>query len=258
MCACYSRRRGVIVVRRPVDEDMTVPVVENDQLQREHGRPSQETLDYPPPPYTPRAEPWEHGTQNYCQDQDQVQQEGIVNTEEDYGVPQGPLMAPPEYSPRRAVISRENNNLVQTDLIQRAETTGNMEDIDGVPQDSTIVPPSLCVIVIPPPAYSPSIAASLNENANLAQTDPRERFTSNSEDIRGVLQVPTVVPPPAYSPTPTAVSSESTNSTQTDQSQRETITVSTEDMSGVPLGTTMTPPPTYFLSPALISSENTN
>lgn len=205
MCACYSRRRGVNVVRRQVAHNATVPVVENDELQREHRRPAQETLDYPPPPYTPWAEPWESGNQNYWQYQDQLQQEEILNTEEDYGVPQGRLIAPPEYFPRPAAILRENNNSVQTVLIQRAETTDNMEEINGVPQGSTIIPPSAYAIVVPPPAYSPSTVATSSENTNLAQTDPRERITGNGDDISGVLQGPTTVPPPAYSPTPAAI-----------------------------------------------------
>ena len=62
MC-CARRRRRVVVVRRQVTCGVTVPIAENDELQREHERAEQETSDYLTPSYTPRAEPWEGVTQ---------------------------------------------------------------------------------------------------------------------------------------------------------------------------------------------------
>lgn len=158
VCACYSRRRRGVLRRRAADS-ATVPVVENDELQREHEQEEREHPYDPPPPYTPTAEPWEGGIRNDWRYQDR---EETLDIEQYLGIPQGPATAPPAYS-----RLCENNNLAQTHLIQRTqETAGNVEEINGVPQGTATVPSSVLVRVIPPPAYPPSIAAISSENTN--------------------------------------------------------------------------------------------
>jgi hypothetical protein len=166
---CYSRarRQRVLVVRtrRVACVEVSVPIVENDELQREHERAEQEIPDCPPPPYSPTAEPGEIDTQNTGQNQDQTEGGGQANTSEGYGVHQGSPMAPPAYSSSPA--ANPNENTTQTDLIQMGGMTGNIEEMNGVPQGSAMVPP---------PAYSPRPAANPNENItgqNSAQPDPK-------------------------------------------------------------------------------------
>lgn len=152
---CYARRRRVVVVRRRVTCGVTVPIVQNDELQREHERAEQETSDYPPP-YTPRAETWEGGMQSDNENPDQIQHEEMVNADEDHGTPPGSAMVPPPaYSPSPATISSENTNSAQTDPAQREGIPGNIEGSHGVTQGSTMVPP---------PEYSPSPADNQLEN----------------------------------------------------------------------------------------------
>ena len=93
---CYARRgRRAVVLRRRVACSVTVPIVENDELQLEHEEAEQEQLNYPPPLYTPTAEPLEGCTTNNGQNPHQAQEEEMVNTEEGPGVPQGSRMVPP-------------------------------------------------------------------------------------------------------------------------------------------------------------------
>ena len=145
---CYARRRGravggrVVVVRRRVACSATVPIVENDELQREHEEAEREQLDYPPPLYTPTAEPLEGCTTNNGQNPYQTQEEEMVNAEEGPSVPQGSTREPPPpYSPNPAAISSESTNSTQTDPAQREEIKDNTEEAYGVSQGSTMVPP---------------------------------------------------------------------------------------------------------------------
>ncbi len=149
-CSRHQRRR-VVVVRRRVTVVAAVPIVDNDELQREHERAEQETPDCPPPAYSPTAELGEGATQHTGQTPDQDEGErGIVNGGEDYGVQQGspiapppysPMVPPPAYSPSPAVNSSENANSVETDQTQSGRVTGNSEYVNGVPEGSTMVPP---------------------------------------------------------------------------------------------------------------------
>ncbi len=139
-CSSHQRRR-VVVVRRRVTV-VAVPIVDNDELQREHERAEQETPDCPPPAYSPTAELGEGASQHTAQTPDQDEGEwGIVNGSEDYGVQQGSPMAPPSaYSLSPAANSSENANSVETDQTQRV-VIGNSEDVNGVPEISIMVPP---------------------------------------------------------------------------------------------------------------------
>ena len=80
---------------------VAVPIVDNDELQREHERAEQEIPGCPPPAYSPTAELGEGATQHTGQTPDQDEGErGIVNGSEDYGVQQGsPMPPPPAYPP---------------------------------------------------------------------------------------------------------------------------------------------------------------
>ena len=199
------RQRGVIIVRRRVT-CVAVPIVENDELQREHERAAQGIPDRPPPAYSPR--PFESNT------------------------PSPPVGPPPEYS---ATNQNVNTNSVQTDQTQTAGDNGNTEEINGVPQGSTMVPP---------PAYSPNRATNPNENSSV-QTDQTQRAgvtAGNTEEINGVPQGNTIIPPSITSPSPPVNLSENTtgqNSVQTDQ--RGELTGNTEEINGDPQGNTMGP-----------------
>ena len=118
-----SRRRRVVVVRRRVT-CVAVPIVNQDELQREHERAMQP--DRPPPAYSPR--PFED------------------NTEE---APTGP---PPVYS--RSPPSNENENINSSETAQNQTSgeSGNAEGVTNVAQDP-----------IPPPAYSPSPAVNMGQ-----------------------------------------------------------------------------------------------
>ena len=127
---CYARRgRCAVVLRRRVACSATAPIVENDELQREHEEAEQEQLDYPLL-YTPTAEPLEGCTTNNGQNPYQAQEEEMVNAEEGPGVPQGSTMEPPPpYSPNPAAISSESTNSTQTDPAQREEITDNTRSL---------------------------------------------------------------------------------------------------------------------------------
>ena len=146
-CSRHQRERTVVVCRR-VTRYTAVPIVDNDELQREHEHAEEETPDCPPPAYSPTAELGEGATQHAGQTPDQDEGErGIVNGSEDYGVQQGsPMAPPPAYSPSPAANSNENANSVQTDQTKRGGVIGNSEDVNGVPEGS---------IMVPPPAYYP-------------------------------------------------------------------------------------------------------
>ena len=140
-CSSHQRRR-VVVVRRRVTV-VAAPLVDNDELQREHERAEQEPPDCPPPAYSPTAELGEGASQHTGQTPDEDEGEwGIVNGSEDYGVQQGSPMAPPSaYSLSPAANSSENGNSVETDQTQRGGVIGNSEDVNGVPEGSIMVPP---------------------------------------------------------------------------------------------------------------------
>ena len=164
-CSRHQRERTVVVCRR-VTRYTAVPIVDNDELQREHERAEQETPHCPPPAYSAQhiqpaysaqhiqpAYSAQHiqpaySAQHTGQTPDQDEGErGIVNGSEDYGVQQGsPMAPPPAYSPSPAANSSENANSVQTDQTQRGGVIGNSEDVNGVPEGS---------IMVPPPAYYP-------------------------------------------------------------------------------------------------------
>ena len=111
---------------------VAVPIVQNDELEREHEDAKQGIPDRPPPAYSATPEPHENFTQNMGQTLHQ--EEGIVNTSYE-GVP------PPAYDLNPASNASENANSVQTDL------TGTTEHVN-------------------PPSYS------VATNQHLAQSSP--------------------------------------------------------------------------------------
>ena len=100
------RRRRVVVVRRQA-ACVAVPIVQNDELEREYERAKQGIPYRPPPAYSPTPEPHENSTQNTGQTLHQ--EEGIVNTSYE-GVP------PPAYDLNPASNLSENANSIQTGL----------------------------------------------------------------------------------------------------------------------------------------------
>ena len=115
---CSRRRRRRVVVVRQQAACVAVPIVQNDELEREHDDTKLGIPDSPPPAYSPTPEPHENFTQNTGQTLHQ--EEGIVNTSYE-GVP------PPAYDLNPASNPSENANSVQTGQ------TGTIEHVNPPP-----------------------------------------------------------------------------------------------------------------------------
>ena len=181
LCGCCSRsrrRQGALVVRRRVS-CVRVPIVENDQLQREHERAEGEIPARLPSAYSPRdntpKEP--HSlytpmpTTSSNETSESAQAHGARNnTAHVHGVQQGETMVPPAaYQSNYVANTEQNGNTDQnanteqnantnqngnqngntdqngnTAQTQAAGMTGNAEQANGVPhvQGSLEIPPS--------------------------------------------------------------------------------------------------------------------
>ena len=159
-----SRRRRVVVVRRRVT-CVTVPIVNHDELQREHERAMQR--DRPPPAYSPR--PFED------------------NPEEP---PTGP---PPVYSRNPPSNENENINSSETAQNQRSEESGNAEGVTNVPQEP-----------IPPPAYSPTPAVNMGQTPISGQAGQAQRaeVIGTINQPHGTINQPHGAPPAGNTITP--------------------------------------------------------
>ena len=164
----YSRRRQrVLVVRRRVT-CVRVPIVENDQLQREHERAEGGIPANPPPAYSPRDNTPKGPPPLYTplpttssnETSESAQAHGARdNTTHVPDVQQGDTMVPPPaYQPNNVANTHQNANTDQNASTEQNASTGQN--------------------------------GNTGQNANTDQTQAAAGMTGNAEQANGVLQDP--------------------------------------------------------------------